>query len=85
VTKLAAPHVVGLIEPEDIANRAMFLVSEESRMVTGHVYPADDFVNGGPDAPHIDKGAERGDVRHDTFKSFGSSSFSTPSRKFAVL
>jgi len=28
---------VGLIEPEDIANMAVFLASEESRMVTGHV------------------------------------------------
>ena len=29
------------IEPEDIANMAVFLASEESRMVTGHVYPVD--------------------------------------------
>jgi hypothetical protein len=41
VTKLAAAHLVGLIEPEDIANMAVFLASEESRMVTGHVYPVD--------------------------------------------
>jgi hypothetical protein len=31
VTKLAAAHLVGLIEPEDIANMAVFLASEESR------------------------------------------------------
>src|SRR5271168_5510608 len=29
VTKLAAAHLVGLIEPEDIANMAVFLASEE--------------------------------------------------------
>src|SRR6266851_5771976 len=39
VTKLAAAHLVGLIEPEDVANMAVFLASEEARMVTGHVYP----------------------------------------------
>src|SRR6202030_2800570 len=44
VTKLAAAHLVGLIEPEDIANMAVFLASEESRMVTGHVYPVDSGV-----------------------------------------
>ena len=44
VTRLAAAHLVGLIEPEDIANMAVFLASEESRMVTGHVYPVDSGV-----------------------------------------
>ncbi|HEX3418667.1 MAG TPA: SDR family oxidoreductase [Stellaceae bacterium] len=44
VTKLAASHLLGLIEPEDIANMAVFLASEESRMVTGHVYPVDSGV-----------------------------------------
>jgi enoyl-[acyl-carrier-protein] reductase (NADH) len=44
VTKLAAAHLVGLIEPEDIANMAVFLASEEARMVTGHVYPVDSGV-----------------------------------------
>jgi len=42
--KLANAHLVGLIEPEDIANMAVFLASEESRMVTGHVYPVDSGV-----------------------------------------
>lgn len=42
--KLAQSHLVGLIEPEDIANMAVFLASEESRMVTGHVYPVDSGV-----------------------------------------
>ena len=48
VTKLAAAHLVGLIEPEDIANMAVFLASEESRMVTGHVYPVDSGVTISP-------------------------------------
>jgi NAD(P)-dependent dehydrogenase (short-subunit alcohol dehydrogenase family) len=42
--KLANSHLVGLIEPEDIANMAVFLASDESRMVTGHVYPVDSGV-----------------------------------------
>ena len=44
IGKLAASHLVGLIEPEDIANMALFLASDESRMVTGHVYPVDSGV-----------------------------------------
>lgn len=44
LTKLADAHLVGLIEPEDIANMALFLASDESRMVTGHVYPVDSGV-----------------------------------------
>jgi NAD(P)-dependent dehydrogenase (short-subunit alcohol dehydrogenase family) len=44
IAKLAAAHLMGLIEPEDIANMAVFLASEESRMVTGHVYPVDSGV-----------------------------------------
>ena len=44
VMKLAAAHLVGLIEPEDIANMAVFLASDESRMVTGQVYPVDSGV-----------------------------------------
>jgi NAD(P)-dependent dehydrogenase (short-subunit alcohol dehydrogenase family) len=42
--KLADSHLLGLIEPEDIANMAVFLASDESRMVTGHVYPVDSGV-----------------------------------------
>lgn len=42
--KLAQSHLVGLIEPTDIANMAVFLASDESRMVTGHVYPVDSGV-----------------------------------------
>jgi NAD(P)-dependent dehydrogenase (short-subunit alcohol dehydrogenase family) len=44
IEKLAESHLVGLIEPEDIANMALFLASDESRMVTGHVYPVDSGV-----------------------------------------
>jgi NAD(P)-dependent dehydrogenase (short-subunit alcohol dehydrogenase family) len=44
IDKLAASHLVGLIEPEDIANMALFLASDASRMVTGHVYPVDSGV-----------------------------------------
>ena len=44
LTKLTDSHLVGLIEPEDIANMAVFLASDESRMVTGQVYPVDSGV-----------------------------------------
>jgi NAD(P)-dependent dehydrogenase (short-subunit alcohol dehydrogenase family) len=44
LTKLVDSHLVGLIEPEDIANMAVFLASDESRMVTGQVYPVDSGV-----------------------------------------
>jgi NAD(P)-dependent dehydrogenase (short-subunit alcohol dehydrogenase family) len=44
VTKIAAAHPIGLIEPEDIANMAVFLASHESRMVTGHVYLVDSGI-----------------------------------------
>jgi NAD(P)-dependent dehydrogenase (short-subunit alcohol dehydrogenase family) len=44
LTKLTEAHLVGLIEPEDIANMAVFLASDESRIVTGHVYPVDSGV-----------------------------------------
>ncbi|MEI7713948.1 MAG: SDR family oxidoreductase [Rhodospirillales bacterium] len=41
---LAKSHLVGLIEPEDIANMAVFLASDETAKVTGHVYPVDSGV-----------------------------------------
>jgi NAD(P)-dependent dehydrogenase (short-subunit alcohol dehydrogenase family) len=44
LAKLAAAHLVGLIQPEDVANMAVFLASDEARMVTGHVYPVDSGV-----------------------------------------
>jgi NAD(P)-dependent dehydrogenase (short-subunit alcohol dehydrogenase family) len=42
--KMANSHLLGLIEPEDIAPMALFLASDESRKVTGHVYPVDSGV-----------------------------------------
>ena len=44
ITKMAAAQLLGLIEPEDIANMAVFLGSDESRMITGQVYPVDSGV-----------------------------------------
>lgn len=44
LTKLADSHLLGLIEPEDIANTALYLASDESRMVTGQVLPVDSGV-----------------------------------------
>jgi len=44
VTKIASVHLIGLIEPEDIANMAVFLASDEAQMVTGHVYPVDSGI-----------------------------------------
>jgi NAD(P)-dependent dehydrogenase (short-subunit alcohol dehydrogenase family) len=42
--KLGQSHLLGLIEPEDIANMAVFLASDEARMVTGQIYPVDSGV-----------------------------------------
>jgi NAD(P)-dependent dehydrogenase (short-subunit alcohol dehydrogenase family) len=42
--KLADSHLLGLIEPQDIADMALFLASDESRLVTGQVYPVDSGV-----------------------------------------
>ena len=42
--KLADAHLLGLIEPEDIAQMALYLASDESRLVTGQVLPVDSGV-----------------------------------------
>ena len=42
--KMTQAHLLGLIEPEDIAAMALFLASDESRKVTGHIYPVDSGV-----------------------------------------
>src|SRR6266446_5792790 len=44
LTRLADSHLLGLIEPDDIAGMALYLASDESRMVTGHVLPVDSGV-----------------------------------------
>ena len=41
VGDLSRSHLVGLAEPEDIANTALFLASDESRITTGHVLTVD--------------------------------------------
>jgi NAD(P)-dependent dehydrogenase (short-subunit alcohol dehydrogenase family) len=44
IVKMAEAMLLGPIEPEDIANMAVFLGSDESRMITGHVYPVDSGI-----------------------------------------
>jgi len=44
LTRLADSHLLGLIEPGDIARMALYLASDESRMVTGQVLPVDSGV-----------------------------------------
>ena len=49
IDKLAQSHLLGLIQPDDIANAALYLASDEARMVTGHllVVDAGRTTNGG--------------------------------------
>jgi NAD(P)-dependent dehydrogenase (short-subunit alcohol dehydrogenase family) len=42
--RMSQSHLLGLIEAPDVANMALFLASEESRMITGHVYPVDSGI-----------------------------------------
>jgi NAD(P)-dependent dehydrogenase (short-subunit alcohol dehydrogenase family) len=44
LTRLADSHLLGLIEPDDIASTALYLASDESRVVTGQVLPVDSGV-----------------------------------------
>ncbi|HEX3410960.1 MAG TPA: SDR family oxidoreductase [Stellaceae bacterium] len=44
LTRLADSRLLGLIEPNDIASTALYLASDESRMVTGQVLPVDSGV-----------------------------------------
>jgi NAD(P)-dependent dehydrogenase (short-subunit alcohol dehydrogenase family) len=44
VDKLARSHLLGLIAPEDIAAAALYLASDDSRMVTGQILSVDSGV-----------------------------------------
>ena len=44
VNKLAESHLLGAIEPADIANAALYLASEESRAMTGQIMSVDSGV-----------------------------------------
>ena len=44
VNKLAESHLLGPIAPEDIANAALYLASDESRAMTGHIMAVDSGV-----------------------------------------
>ena len=44
VDRLAKSHLLGLIEPQDIAHAALYLASDESRMITGQILPVDSGV-----------------------------------------
>ena len=44
VNKLAESHLLGQIEPEDIANAALYLASDESRAMTGQIMAVDSGV-----------------------------------------
>jgi enoyl-[acyl-carrier-protein] reductase (NADH) len=44
IDKLAQSHLLGLIQPEDVASAALYLASEESRTVTGHILSVDSGV-----------------------------------------
>jgi NAD(P)-dependent dehydrogenase (short-subunit alcohol dehydrogenase family) len=41
VAKMAGNHLLGTGEPEDIANMALFLASDEARIITGAIFPVD--------------------------------------------
>jgi len=42
--KMANSHLLGIIQPEDIASMALFLASDETSKVTGQVYPVDSGI-----------------------------------------
>jgi NAD(P)-dependent dehydrogenase (short-subunit alcohol dehydrogenase family) len=44
VERVAQAHLLGLIAPEDIANAAVFLASDEARKITGQILPVDSGV-----------------------------------------
>ena len=42
--RMANSHLLGIIQPEDIASMALFLASDETSKVTGQVYPVDSGI-----------------------------------------
>jgi NAD(P)-dependent dehydrogenase (short-subunit alcohol dehydrogenase family) len=42
--KLARSHLLGLIEPQDIAAMALFLASDDAAKITGQIYVVDSGV-----------------------------------------
>lgn len=44
IVKMTEAMLLGPIAPDDIANMAVFLGSDEARMITGHVYPVDSGI-----------------------------------------
>jgi len=44
VDRLANSHLLGTIAPEDVADAALYLASDESRLVTGHILRVDSGV-----------------------------------------
>jgi NAD(P)-dependent dehydrogenase (short-subunit alcohol dehydrogenase family) len=41
VAKMMGQHLLGMGEPNDIANMALFLASDQARIITGAIYPVD--------------------------------------------
>jgi len=41
VKAMVEKHLLGLGVPDDIANMALFLASDEARIVTGAIFPVD--------------------------------------------